>query len=91
MAANFQHMVLIGGVVKQCVVSLIDHSSLDTENSKSSDTFRVACCRPGLLDSTRTSRIEHSCLRYLLLFWPVQQMGADVKYNLNLSLDRLIS
>ena len=43
-AANFQHMVLIGGVVKQCVVSLIDHSSLDTENSKGSDTFRVTCC-----------------------------------------------
>ena len=63
MAANFQHMVLIGGVVKQCVVSLIDHSSLDTENSKSSDTFRVTCCRPDLLDL----KFFHKVLEFLSL------------------------
>jgi hypothetical protein len=29
----------------------------------------------------RTSRIEHSRLRYLPLLWPVQQLGAAVELN----------
>ena len=39
---------------------------------------------------SKTSRNESSCLRYLLLFWPVRQSRAAVEHNLNLSQNTLL-